>query len=236
MSNYPKIHIKENNSRGPINSNHKKFVDNDKSIITVLCGILKTRRINVRAAEVYKQAKLSSPTFYLHYRSADDVRQQYEQRLRAELAYRVPKNASPRVFFTLLINLIIKHQQYFIAVSESCNNYLLTVIIKSYRKILVSSEIDERSFLFYLHHLQAILDGWLNFDLSKEPLIDDCIKELVRAKPPKNRQKTSSTKPRRRTKPTQKNQATASSRAKATQKAQGTANKLAKSSKNTTKP
>lgn len=182
-----------NKTQGPINPNHKKYISNDKSIINVLCVMIKSRRINIRAVELYKPANLSSPTFYLHYRSADDVRQHYEQDLKMGLKQRVPRRASPQIFFTILVNFILHNQQYFIAVSESCDHYLLTEILVSHRRILVSRGTSTRAFMAYIGHLQVVIDCWLKFDLPKEASIEKCVKELIKIKPPRSDQKSDKT-------------------------------------------
>lgn len=173
--------------QGPINPNHKRYISNDKSITDVLCLMLRSRSINIHAAELYKRAKISSPTFYLHYRNTDDAREQYEARLSTELAHRIPKNASPQVFFTILINFILHNQQYFTAVSESCDHYWLTEILTHYRKRLVSQDVNDRNFMIYIGILQVTIDCWLKFDLPKEASIDSCVKDLTRVKVPRGR-------------------------------------------------
>lgn len=169
--------------RGPINPRHQKYVNNDKLIIKALCAILRDRRINVRTAELYKLAKVSSPTFYLHYRDANDARYSYERRLSLELAERVPKHARPQLFFTILMSLIKKHYSYFAAVAVSGDHYLLSKMLLAHRKHLVSSDVDDCSFIIYASHLQAIIGCWLWRHKHNDEPADRCVQDLLKVQP-----------------------------------------------------
>lgn len=165
--------------QGPKKPDHKLFQHNQRLINAALCKNLINRRINVKACELYREANITPPTFYLHHRNSNDDLVSYESALELDLTHRIPPNAKKEVIFTILIDFMIQNQQYFLAVNHSYNCYLLAKLIINYRTNLVGDTISDRLFMLYAGKVVVVLTCWLTHDELNSKTSASCIHDLM---------------------------------------------------------
>ncbi len=165
-------------SRGPANPHHATYIYNGKRVRKSLCKRLSDRSINVRAKELYEDAGITSPTFYLHFRDSNDVLSQYEQDLETDFYEIVPPTKKREVVFVILTEYIVKNRQYFLATHHGDNYSLLKKIIYHYRLVFVSEDISDRSFANYAGTLIVTINCWLCFDKLDKISAAKCAQRL----------------------------------------------------------
>ena len=172
-------------SQGAKNTSHKLYVSNEKRINAALCKNIARIRTDVDVKEIYTDAKITSPTFYLHHRSVQEARVSYEVSLERELRARMPHNPKREIVYTILTSHIAKNRGYFLATAKGCDHYLLDKIITSYRINLVGSKIDDRVFRYYVGAIIVAINCWLKFDGVTDETTKTCCKRLLRIRPMK---------------------------------------------------
>lgn len=161
---------------------NKRYLKNERKIISVLCVSIHDRRMNVQAREFCRQAKITAPTFYLHYRNSDDVRIGHEKQIIAELNRRVPECVKPDLFFTILISQIVKNQEYFLATNH-CKDYcLLHDVLRQYRTNLVGNRLSDRSFTGYSGKIIIVIATWLEYDDINAQTAQQCVRNLLKVR------------------------------------------------------
>lgn len=152
-------------SLGPKKPHHKTYCYNEHSLNRVLCQKLSERSISIKARDIYKDAGVTSPTFYYHYHNSNDARINYEHKLEQSFKHRMPtttKDTYARsVFFLILTSFVKSNQIYFRAVAEGDDHHFLKQLLHSYRTILASSTISDHNYATYVAAIIAIINYWL---------------------------------------------------------------------------
>lgn len=170
-------------SQGPKNCMHKTFVRNRENINAALCKRISRRQVDIKAKEIYRDAGITGPTFYLHYRSTSDALLNYEKSMENALRNDVPIDAKREVFYVILTNHVAKNRKYFRATAKGGDHYLLHKIIASYRDNLVGGKIGDRAFLQYVGSAVVVIYCWLELDGITPETTEMCVKELIRIRP-----------------------------------------------------
>lgn len=133
--------------------------------------------------EVYINAGISPPTFYLHHRSIQEAIAEYESSLEDTLHERMPDQPKREVVYTILTSHIATHRGYFLATSQGRDYYLLDKIITFYRINLVGGKIDDRVFRYYVGTVIVAIDYWLRYDGITAKTTQACCERLNRIRP-----------------------------------------------------
>lgn len=139
--------------------------------------------MDMKAKEIYADAGITAPTFYLHYRSAGKAMISFERGLVNELRGIVPNDIKRDAFYALLTSYVAKNRQYFQAAAKGGSRYLLHKIVTSYRGSLVGDKISERAFRQYVGAVVVTINCWLEFDRITSETAEACAKELMRIRP-----------------------------------------------------
>lgn len=181
----PKANTKGTSQR-PIRSQHnQRYFNNQEKVAQALCQHISCRRIDIRAREVCRDAKISPPTFYAHFSSCSDALHYYENYLKDQLLERIPENATRSFIFTVIPIFIIQNRSYFLATSRSYDHYLIMQLFDHLRDRLVSDNITDRIFKSYSGHLSNIITCWLEFDQLNHKTATICTKKLCQIRPSK---------------------------------------------------
>lgn len=166
-------------TKGPKNPQHKLYRTNHHRINKALCACISERRVNIKACELYHEAKVTAPTFYLHFRSSDDVLTSYETELEANLLQLIPSSAKKITVLTMLTDYIIKHRQYFLAVNSRQDHHMLMQLVGNYRLNLVGNRISDDFFALYVGKLTVVLSYWLTFSNLTPESSSACVHDLM---------------------------------------------------------
>lgn len=166
-------------TKGPKNPQHKLYRTNHHRINQALCERISERRVNIKARELYHGAKLTAPTFYLHFRNSDDVLISYEAELEEDLLQLIPSSAKKITVLTMLTNYIVKHQQYFLAVNNRQDHHMLMQLVEDYRINLVGNRISDDLFDIYVGKLTVVLSCWLTSTPLTPESSSACIRDLM---------------------------------------------------------
>lgn len=148
-------------SQGPINPNHKIYVQNTQRINDVLCKKISQRRIDVRVREMYTEAGIASPTFYLHCRNINDALRKYESSLERSLYKSLPTHAKRQIVYVFLTNFIARNRTYFLATAVGGDHHMLNKILTKYRVNLVGSGISDQVFQNYRGVVISSINYWI---------------------------------------------------------------------------
>ena len=165
-------------STGPTNPQHKKYRQNEKLIRQEISETIAKRSISAKVSKICKQANISTPTFYLHHRNPDEALMSYEEELYGEFLRLVVENAKKYTqeadkihIFELLLLYISKNNGYFKASLVSNNLHLLYNILGELCVYVVGDRISDRTGLFYITNLLAVIMWWGNKEgFSKQKL------------------------------------------------------------------
>lgn len=165
-------------SAGPVNPRHKKYQQNEKLIRQEISETVAKRSISAKVSKICRQAKISAPTFYLHHRNPDEALVSYEEELYSEFLELVVENAKKYTqeadkihIFELLLLYIGKNNGYFRASLVSNNLHLLYNILGELCVYVVGDKISDRTGLFYITNLLAVIMWWGNKEgFSKQKL------------------------------------------------------------------
>lgn len=164
--------IKTNTKNQPVKD--RRYDRNEQSIHHALDRALSHRRINVRAREICRHARISSPTFYLHCRGSDDALKSYEAEIATDFAALLPVNPTSReVTFTILLQFLHQHQQYFSATLNNYNSWLLVQLFDAIKPSLVQTDISDKCYDIYIGSLSTLIFCWgkhEHFATTKIPL------------------------------------------------------------------
>lgn len=161
---------------------HKVYQQNDRLIQREIFKAVANRSMSVRISQVCHNAKLSLPTFYAHYRSCNDVLDQYERNLLCEFRESLPITRTRTVVFSLLLILIYKHRKYFKANLTSHNFYILSLIIDELRPILASKDISDKVYLNYTATVISSIVWWGTREKFAKGLIPIYARQLARTR------------------------------------------------------
>ncbi len=165
-------------SAGPINPQHITYRQNEKLIRQEISETIAKRSISAKVSKICKQASISTPTFYLHHRNPDEALMSYEEELYGEFLRLVVENAKKYTqeadkihIFELLLLYIGKNNGYFRASLVSNNLHLLYNILGELCVYVVGDKISDRTGLFYITNLLAVIMWWGNEEgFSKQKL------------------------------------------------------------------
>lgn len=169
--------------RGPKNVEHKTYRTNEKRIDRVICRKVAERSINVKACDIYRDANLTSPTFYNHYQNSNEALKSYERKLRKEFHQRASGKSNRRDFYMMLVSYVGKNRMYFAAAADGGSCYLLRGAIAEYRVILVGRDTGDRSFEAYMGTIIAIINFYLKNEKHSAEIADEYSKHLARINP-----------------------------------------------------
>lgn len=172
-------------SRGAKNTSHKTYISNEKRINKALCKNIAKRRSDIDAKEIYTDAGIAPPTFYLHHRSVQEAMLSYETNLEHDLHDHMPDNPKREVVYTVLTSHIARNRIYFIATAKGGDHYLLNRMITFYRVNLVGDKIDDRVFRYYVATAIVAINCWLELDGVNEETTKACCRRLLRIRPMK---------------------------------------------------
>lgn len=159
-------------SLGPRDPYNKTYVRNDEAIRRALVKGLAKRRINLRANEIYKSARITAPTFYLHCRDANDALRSYEKALQKRFLTLLPKNVKRDLAIALLFEFIYKNRRYFAATTQVCDTYVLTRLLYKIRPILIGkTRVNDKIYAMYVNAIIAFILCWIKYE--------DCSRDTV---------------------------------------------------------
>lgn len=167
MQDYKHTHskIKSILSLGPRNPQDKRFYRNGLKIHKIIERCLKERRINLRAIDVCRQAKISVPTFYLHYRNTNHALYSYEKSLISNFTNSLPASHLGReAVFVILLNFIHKNQNYFDSTLSVHNTWLIYQLFDKIRPFIVSPNIKDKNYDVYIDNLISLISCWGKYE------------------------------------------------------------------------
>lgn len=163
---------------GPKNPHHKLYQQNSQLIYAALCDGLSKRDCHIKVTDLCREAGISSPTFYLHFRDSNDAMRSYEESLAQAFYQLVPVQARRDYVLTLLLDFIVINQQYFSAAQQGKSHYLLSRLIVHYRTVLVGERVSDRIFSNYAYALQIAIACWLRYDGVTPESTQACLKRM----------------------------------------------------------
>lgn len=166
-------------SRGVKNNKHKTYQKNERSIQRTLHKAIETRTISVRVKDVCEAAQISSPTFYLHYRSIDAALFEYENKLERKYLEVLPKDLNRELRFTLLLNSMRKYHRYFAACIEGRNFYLMVKLVQLTRPNLAQTKINQKAYIIYMATIIGILVCFGRLEKFDDKIILEYAKRLA---------------------------------------------------------
>lgn len=147
------------------NPKDKRFQRTEKSIHRALHHALRERQVNLKVKDVCKSAHITTPTFYQHSASCDHALRRYEADLEREFRQLVPKRcANKGLIFTILLNFVLRHQDYFRATTNSGDYWLIIRLFRFLRPRVTSLGASEQRFIIYCHTQIAIICCWVQID------------------------------------------------------------------------
>ncbi len=161
---------------------NQRYCNNEQAIRAAICKNISERRLDVRISEICEAAGISLPTFYAHHLNLSSAKAKYEDTLNEDFCCSVHRDTRRDVFFGLLTLYVLKHQEYFLAVHQGADHYLLSKMISQHRTNLVSSEVSDRTFCAYTGSLQIVIGCWLNFDVLSKVSAKKCANELLKVR------------------------------------------------------
>lgn len=170
-------------SLGPKNPRHRTYCRNEKSINKALCHKISDRRIDIKARELYREAGITSPTFYLHYHNPEDALLSYEAKLQRELYARMHSAPSKKEFYSVLARFIRQNQDYFSAVAKGEDYHFLKQVLSSHREALVGDNTSDHNFEAYIGVSISIINYWMTQDQANLPSVDLYAERLTKVRP-----------------------------------------------------
>ncbi len=166
--------------RGPINPLHRIYVRNDKLIQKEIFKAVAERDISVRISTVCRNIDISLPTFYLHYRSCNEVLNRYEMNLTSEFKQKLPTAQDRTTTFSLLLIFIYHHRRYFKANFRNHNFYMFSKLLQELRPGLAGSSVGDKPYLSYTAALAACIAWWGTHENFSKDAIPDYAKQLAK--------------------------------------------------------
>lgn len=165
--------------RRPKNPHHKLYRRNHRLLYQALCKRIFNGRVDIKASELYKEAKITGVTFYFHFQNSNDVLVSYEAELESDFLELVPSGAKKSTVFAILTNFVIKNQQYFLAVNNRKDHRMLDRLISNYRKNLVGERINDETFTTYAGKIAIVLSDWLTYKRLTPESAPLCVRDLM---------------------------------------------------------
>lgn len=165
------------------NIHDARYKNNEHLLHGALHTSLANRRINVRPYEICRAATISRPTFYAHCYSVDDALRQYEGDLQEEFHDRLPKvGCNHEAIFTVMLGFMRDAKGYFKATIPNSNYWLLQTIFEDVRPKLVSKNIGDRTYDFYVHTQIIIIGDWAKYDRFSQQRIPFYVQKMLRTR------------------------------------------------------
>ena len=162
---------------------NKTYRASEHRLRKATCKSVSKRRFSVKTCELYREAKISKPTFYQHYSDCADVRDVLEKELLLQFKEALSCNYEKRRFFSILMEFVVKNKLYFCAAQKGSDHYLLTKILLDNRDRLVSKNISDRVYCLYARWVQSLIDNWLEFEDITLDTAAKCAKQLESIRP-----------------------------------------------------
>lgn len=159
---------------------HRTYRKNDRSIWNVIDRMIAERTMGMRVWHVCFLALISSPTFYLHFRSLDDARKKYELHVQEDFHQGISRTLSRETAFGLFLVYMKKNQSYFKAAFKGEDTLVLHQLFHYYRPIFGHGNIDDRAYIVYVNSLIGILFCWYKYDHMSTESQDFYVRKLVR--------------------------------------------------------
>lgn len=174
----PTAHVKTGLRSGPRNPHHKLYQQNSQLIYSALCDGISQRNCHIKVTDICRNAGISSPTFYLHFRDSNDAMRSYEESLEQSFHRLVPARAKRDYVLALLLDFVAMNQQYFLAAQQGKSHYLLSRLIVHYRAALVGEQVSDRAFSTYVYVLQIVIACWMEYDGSTPESTKACLNRM----------------------------------------------------------
>lgn len=142
----------------------KRYRSTEFAIRFALNEALRRRRIDLRVKEICSAARITTPTFYLHYANSDQALKAYETQMRAEVLDKLRDRTQKDAMFMLVLRFVHGHRDYFSAVMSSQNYWLLIEIFKSARSQFGKGIRSVRNYQYYAQNLIALIELWVIYD------------------------------------------------------------------------
>lgn len=168
--------------RMPANPNHKIYQRNDRLIQREVFKTVARRDVCVRVSQICRQARISLPTFYLHYSSCNEVLDRYELNLMKEFKASLSSRRDAVTTYTILLIFLYQHRKYFKANLLGANYYMLAHLLQELRPILATTPVEDRSYLNYMATIMSGITWWGIHEGFSKYLIPKCAARLAAVK------------------------------------------------------
>ena len=143
----------------------KRYCRNEHSIQRVVQRALARRDINLRASDICRSAKISTPTFYTHYKNSNDALHDYERTLLHEFQSNTHLSTNRReVIFLSILTFIKRHQPYFESTLLHGNVWLLAHLFFSLKSSLAPPQTTRQSYTLYVTTIIGFIYCWGQYD------------------------------------------------------------------------
>lgn len=168
-------------SRGPRDPlhRHRTYRKNDRRIWNVIDQMIAQRTMGMRIWHVCYLAVISSPTFYLHFRSLDDARKKYEIHVQTNFHEGISRDLPRTTALKLFLIYMKKNQTYFKSAFEGDDTLVLRELLHYYRPTLAGTVVDDRTYSVYVNTLIGILFCWYKYDHMSSEAQDRYTHKLI---------------------------------------------------------
>ena len=142
-------------ARRTVNRSDARYMKQEMMIQRGIEHALAKRRIGLKTTELCRDAKIASPTFYLHYKNCDEALVGRELAMEESFVRSLPQNMKKDAAFTKLLAFVIRHQHYFAASFRSRNFYLLVRLIQ--HAIPYTKKLQHRAYTLYVWSIGAVI-------------------------------------------------------------------------------
>ncbi len=165
------------------NVHDARYRQNEHLIHKALQTSLTNRRINVRPNEICQAATISRPTFYAHCDDCTDALRRYEATLQQRFQERLPDvTCKHEVVFTVLLSFVRDKKGYFKATIPNSNYWLLNAIFDDVRPRLVSKNIGDRTYEFYVRTQIILISDWAEYDKFSKQRIPFYVQKMLKTR------------------------------------------------------
>lgn len=160
-----------------------RYWKSEKLIQQALHQGLTNRQINMKAGDICRLATITRPTFYAHCRDSNDALRKYEVRLQANFNNRLPQaRCKHDTVFTILLTFVYDKRGYFRATIPNSNFWLLNTFFDDIRSRLVSKNIGDRTYEYYVRTQIVIINDWVEFGKFAKNAIPKYVHKLMQTR------------------------------------------------------
>ncbi len=160
-----------------------RYLKSEKLIQQALHQGLTNRQINMKAGDICRLATITRPTFYAHCRDSNDALRKYEVRLQANFNNRLPQaRCKHDTVFTILLTFVYDKRGYFRATIPNSDFWLLNTFFDNIRPRLVSKNIGDRTYEYYVRTQIVIINDWAEFGKFAKNAIPKYVHKLMQTR------------------------------------------------------